>query len=123
MFSARHWSSCSMLEIRALRTKIILPTASQGAAVSAKSVPAPGSAPCDPDVWDPDREGWPAFAAPMRSVMLMITHIRLSGTSCTHERITDVKWSNPETYAMGASTVAEMVDWIANKNGVAKVTD
>ncbi len=54
--------------------------------------------------------------------MVMITHIRMGGTSA-HEHITDVKWRNPADGEVKSSTVPQMVDWIENKKGVAKVTD
>jgi hypothetical protein len=54
--------------------------------------------------------------------MVYITNIRLSGGS-GHEHITDVKWQQPSDGSVGQDTKAEMVDWIKNKNGVARVKD
>lgn len=50
-----------------------------------------------------------------------ITHIRLSGTTRTHEAITHVRWTNTTNpSSTGTNTKAEMVDWI-DKDGVAYV--
>ena len=40
-----------------------------------------------------------------------------------HPHIAEVKWRNPSTAATGKSSRATMVDWIANKNGDARVQD
>ena len=55
--------------------------------------------------------------------MVMITQIHMNGAGNRHEHIASVKWRNPDTEKTGTSTVAEMVDFIENQKGVAKVTD
>jgi hypothetical protein len=40
-----------------------------------------------------------------------------------HEHIGSVRWRNPTTGATGESTRAEMVDWIKNRHGDARVRD
>jgi len=55
--------------------------------------------------------------------MLYITHIRLSAGGTTLKHITDLYWRNPQTGESGASSRPEMVDWIDNKNGDARVKD
>jgi hypothetical protein len=55
--------------------------------------------------------------------MVFITHVRLSSEGQRHEHIIEVKWRNPDDGKTGSNTVAEMVDWIENKKGKAKVTD
>jgi len=52
--------------------------------------------------------------------MVYITAVHMSGGTA-HEHIASVKWTNPGTGATGQNTKAEMVDWIDNKAGVAKV--
>lgn len=54
--------------------------------------------------------------------MVFVTAIHQEGVS-GHEHITSVKWRNPSTSNTGQSTKAEMVDWIKNKSGDARVTD
>lgn len=54
--------------------------------------------------------------------MVYITHVHMSG-GAGHQHIVSVKWRNPNNGEVGTSSVADMVDWIENKNGVAKVTD
>lgn len=55
-------------------------------------------------------------------VMVYITHIRMSG-GAGHEHIAAVKWKNPQTGKIGMSPIENVVDWIDNKKGIAKVTD
>ena len=53
--------------------------------------------------------------------MVHITAIHMSTGGTGHQHIASVKWTNPATSASGQSTTAEMVDFIDNQNGVAKV--
>lgn len=54
--------------------------------------------------------------------MVFVTAVHMEhGTS--HEHIASVRWRNPDNAETGQSTREVMVDWIRNKNGVAKVTD
>lgn len=54
--------------------------------------------------------------------MIYITAIRMSPPdSREYEHITDLQWRNPETDATGENSKQSIVDWINNKNGVAKV--
>ncbi len=55
--------------------------------------------------------------------MVYIEQVHMSEGGYRHEHIERVKWRNPQTAATGDSTRAEMVEWIDNKGGVAKVTD
>jgi hypothetical protein len=55
--------------------------------------------------------------------MVFITHIRMSNNGTRHEHITDVKWRDASTRNADQSSIAEMVAWIENRRGVAKVTD
>lgn len=56
--------------------------------------------------------------------MIYITHRRMSPpNSRNHEHITHVAWMNPATNNTGENSVADIVDFIRNKKGVAKVTD
>lgn len=43
---------------------------------------------------------------------IRITHIRLSGTPPTHERITDLKWVDISDGKTDSSTKAAIVEWI-----------
>lgn len=43
---------------------------------------------------------------------IRITHIRLSGTPPTHERITDLKWVDTSDRKTDSSTKTAIVDWI-----------
>ena len=43
---------------------------------------------------------------------IRITHIRLSGTPPTHERITHLKWVNTSDGKTGSSTKAAIVEWV-----------
>ena len=52
--------------------------------------------------------------------MVYITAVHMSGGT-GHEHIASVKWTNPDTGATGQNTKSEMVDYIDNKKGVAKV--
>jgi hypothetical protein len=54
--------------------------------------------------------------------MVYVTAIHLEGGS-GHEHIASVRWRNPADAKTGQSTKADMVDWIKNKNGDARVTD
>lgn len=54
--------------------------------------------------------------------MIYITGIHLEG-GARHDHIAEVKWQDQSDQSTGKSTRATMVDWIANKGGVAKVTD
>lgn len=51
---------------------------------------------------------------------IRITHIRLSGTPPTHQRITHLKWVNTSDGETGSNTKAAIVDWI-DENGTAYV--
>ena len=51
---------------------------------------------------------------------IRITHIRLSGSTRTHEHITDLKWVGIESGETGSSTKATLVEWI-DDNGKAYV--
>jgi Protein of unknown function (DUF3892) len=55
--------------------------------------------------------------------MVYITAIHMMSGGTAHEHIADVRWYDPDTKNINTSSRATMVDWIANKNGVAKVTD
>lgn len=56
--------------------------------------------------------------------MIYITHIRMSAPyERGYDRIAEVKWRNPSDGATGQNTVPQIVDWIRNQKGVAKVTD
>lgn len=52
--------------------------------------------------------------------MVYITAVRMEGGT-GHEHIANVRWRNPADGKTDVSTKAVMVDWIDNKNGVAKV--
>jgi hypothetical protein len=54
--------------------------------------------------------------------MVYVTAIHLVGGS-GHEHISSVQWRNPADGSTGQSSKAEMVDWIKNKSGDARVTD
>ena len=54
--------------------------------------------------------------------MVYVTAIHQAGGS-GHEHITSVQWRDPATSNTGENTKSEMVDWIKNKNGDARVTD
>lgn len=54
--------------------------------------------------------------------MVYITAIHLVGGQ-GHEHIASVRWRNPADQQTGQNSRAEMVDWIDNKNGDARVTD
>lgn len=56
--------------------------------------------------------------------MIYITHVRMSPPwGAGYEHIVEVKWRNPATNKTGQSSVQEIVTWIRNEKGVAKVTD
>ena len=52
--------------------------------------------------------------------MRYITAVHMSTGGTLHEHIARVKWLDPAS-STGEDTTATMVDWIDNKNGVAKV--
>lgn len=52
--------------------------------------------------------------------MVYITAVHMADGN-GHEHIASVQWRNPADGNTGSSTKAVMVDWIDNKNGVAKV--
>ena len=54
--------------------------------------------------------------------MVYIVEVHMEGGS-GHEHIADLGWRNPTDGKTGRSSRATMVDWIQNKDGVAKVTD
>lgn len=54
--------------------------------------------------------------------MVYVTAIHLDG-GVQHQHIAAVKWRNPQTAAIGASTRAEMVTFIRAKGGQVYVTD
>lgn len=54
--------------------------------------------------------------------MVFITDVHMAGGE-RHEHIAEVKWRNPETGATGRSTREAMVEFLRNKQNVAKVTD
>ena len=53
--------------------------------------------------------------------MVFVTAVHIDG-SARHERISSVRWRNPETGAEGQSTREEMVKWISAGN-LGYVTD
>lgn len=53
--------------------------------------------------------------------MVYITHIRLGTAGTGHDRITHVKWKEPTDGTIGDNTIAQMVQWIDNENGDARV--
>ena len=55
-------------------------------------------------------------------MMVYITDVHMSGGTA-HEHIADVKWRCPSNNTNGESSRTTMVDWIANKKVIAKVTD
>jgi hypothetical protein len=55
--------------------------------------------------------------------MVYVTAVHMESGGTRHEHIADVKWTNPDDGQTGESSRANMVDWIENKHGVAKVTD
>jgi hypothetical protein len=55
--------------------------------------------------------------------MVFITHVHMSPSGQRHEHIVEIKWRNPDDGSTGASAAPEVVSWIENKNGNAKVTD
>lgn len=56
--------------------------------------------------------------------MIYITHIRMSAPNARgYDRIIALKWRNPSDGATGQNTVQQIVDWIRNQKGVAKVAD
>jgi hypothetical protein len=55
--------------------------------------------------------------------MVYITHVRLSSGGSAHEHITSVQWRNSNDGKSGSSTKAEMVTWIRDKSGDARVRD
>lgn len=60
----------------------------------------------------------------LESIMVYITHIRLSPpTSNDHQHITRVKWLNPTDQNTQHNSVTDMVAWIETQKGVARVTD
>jgi hypothetical protein len=54
--------------------------------------------------------------------MVYITAVHMSGGT-GHEHIVSVRWRNPSSGKTGQNTRAEMVDWIQNKQGDARVKD
>ena len=54
--------------------------------------------------------------------MVSVTAIHQEG-GCGHEHITSVRWRDPADGKTGQSSTAEMVSWIKDKNGDARVTD
>lgn len=52
--------------------------------------------------------------------MVYITAVHMEGTE-SHEHIASVRWRNPSSGKTGQNSRQEMVDWIKNENGVAKV--
>jgi hypothetical protein len=60
---------------------------------------------------------------PQEVDMVYVTAVHMKSGGTGHEHIADVKWKNPDSGQVGESTRAEMVDWIKNHKGDAKVTD
>jgi len=54
--------------------------------------------------------------------MVYIEAVHMSGGT-GHQHISHVRWRNPSTGESQSCTREVMIDWIQNKNGVAKVTD
>ena len=54
---------------------------------------------------------------------IRITHRRMSPGGTRHEHIVSVKWTNEGSGESGSNTVAEIVDFIDNKNGKAYVAE
>ena len=52
--------------------------------------------------------------------VINVTAVHMAG-GIRHEHIAAVKWTNPQTSLGGSSTRAEMVKWIRDENGNAKV--
>jgi hypothetical protein len=55
--------------------------------------------------------------------MIYITAVQMSRGGTRHEHIASVRWTNPATRKTGQSTRAEMVNWIRNEKGDARVRD
>ena len=55
--------------------------------------------------------------------MVYITEVHMSPEGTGHQHIAAVRWRNPNTGANGENTRTQMVDWIENKNGEARVRD
>lgn len=55
--------------------------------------------------------------------MVYITAIHMCLGGSAHNHIEEYKWRNPTDGETGKSSKAIMVDWLKNKNGVARVTD
>jgi hypothetical protein len=55
--------------------------------------------------------------------MVEIVKVNLVNGGSGHEHIAQVEWRNPADGETGRSSRAEMVDFIANKSGVAQVND
>lgn len=55
--------------------------------------------------------------------MVYIAEVHMSPGGTGHQHIAAVRWRNPDTGASGENTRAQMVDWIENKNGEARVRD
>jgi Protein of unknown function (DUF3892) len=53
--------------------------------------------------------------------MIYITHIRMSQGRHGFQSITDFKWAEAGTSKTGQMTKAELVEWIRDKGGKAKV--
>ncbi len=54
--------------------------------------------------------------------MVYVTHVHMESSGNGHEHIANVKWRDPSDGGTGASTRAQMVEWIEG-GGIAKVTD
>ncbi|MCY1074744.1 DUF3892 domain-containing protein [Archangium lansingense] len=54
--------------------------------------------------------------------MVYITEVHMSGGS-SHEHIAEVRWYEPSSGKDDRSSRSEMVDWILNKGGDARVKD
>jgi Protein of unknown function (DUF3892) len=55
--------------------------------------------------------------------LVYITEVQMSPEGTGHKHIAGVRWRNPGTGARGENTRAQMVDWIENKKGEARVRD
>ncbi|KFA90302.1 DUF3892 domain-containing protein [Archangium violaceum] len=53
--------------------------------------------------------------------MVYITAIRIPSGSNMHEHITAVHWRNPQSGEANACSREQMIDWIDNQNGDARV--
>ncbi len=55
--------------------------------------------------------------------MIYITAVHMSTAGSGHEHIVDVRWQNPSDNTTGQSTRQQIVDWIRDQRGDARVSD